>query len=92
MIPPIVLTGYLALGVWAVIGSYYQYRKSRERRKQFDAIQAEIEFMKPIFERLNMEALERWCSGDFQGYEKSRQQIIHLQARWKREVSDKITP
>ena len=45
--------------------------------------------MQPMFKRLGVEALAHWYNGDYDAYEKTRQQIIVLEHRWKREVTSK---
>lgn len=64
--------------------------KQERRRAELDHMQKEVDFMEPIFRKLNSEALMHWHDGDFAAYEKTRKRILALQKRWKREVTDKL--
>lgn len=81
----------VAAALW-IAGFALQHKrlKIQRRRAELEHMQREIDFMGPIFKKLNTEALGHWLDGDFKAYEKTRKRILALQKRWNREVTSKL--
>lgn len=64
--------------------------KVNQRGALLDQVQREINFMKPISDRLRVEIREAVEAKDWPRYEKLRRSYNVMAHRWEREVSNKI--
>ena len=80
----------IAIAGIAIVVLNVIHRRATARRAMLLHMQEEIAHMKPIFDALYVELLERFNAGDYPGFEDARRRLAVMTHRWKREVTDKL--
>ena len=87
----LILTGFLLGTLWSVtrelIKAIRSYRRTRILHAQ---VEAEMDFLKERFDELFAEGRRCIVQHDWEGYRRVLKSIRVLDARWKREVTEKL--
>lgn len=65
-------------------------RKRDRLLAELDHMKREIEFMKPILDRLYSDIVGHWHAGDYAAYEKTRRELAVMERRWQWEITEKL--